>query len=146
MQDLSELRTHRLNILWTHASALEQTCLSRTTTILQHSTTEIARNVPILDSTMFVRHNAPQWTEPPDFDFEPSPIWHDDPAIVTDEFAKVFLRNMVSKSREGLNKIKGDVALKQQTVEKLRVSIRESQDKEAVSSVHFLSLVSYFKG
>jgi formin-binding protein 1 len=146
MQDLSELRTHRLNILWTHASSLEQTCLSRTTTICQHSSAEIARNVPILDSTMFVHHNAGQWTEPTDFEFEPSPIWHDDPAIVTDEFAKVFLRNIVSKSREGLNKIKGDVALKQQSVDTLRVSIGESPDKEAVSSVKPLPQFSGYVG
>jgi len=86
---------------------------------------------------MFVRHNTELWTEPPDFEFEPSPIWHDDAEIVTDEFAKVFLRNMVSRSREGLNKIKGNVALKQQEVEKLRASMQGSQDKEAVNGVYF---------
>lgn len=142
LQDLSELRTHKINLLWTHAASLEKTCLSRTTNILQHSSTEISRNVPILDSTMFVRHNTEPWTEPANFEFEPSPIWHDDPEIVTDEFAKVFLRNMVSKSREGLNKIKGNVALKQQEVEKLRASIQGSQDKEAVSSVRLLGPLS----
>jgi len=137
LQDLSELRTHKLNILWTHASALEQTCCSRTANILQHSSTEISRNVPVLDSTMFVRHNTEAWTEPPDFEFEPSPIWHDNPEIVTDEFAKVFLMNMLSRSRVGLNKIKGNVGLKQQEVKKLQASVQGSQDKEAVSSVCF---------
>jgi formin-binding protein 1 len=135
LQDLSELRTHKLNILWTHASNLEQTCLSRTTKILQHSSSEISRNVPVLDSTMFARHNNEAWTEPADFEFEPSPIWHDDPTIVTNEVAKVFLRNIVSKSREGLNKIKANVALKQQEVDKLRASIQGGQDKEAVNTV-----------
>jgi len=84
---------------------------------------------------MFARHNNVPWDEPPDFMFEPSPIWHDDPEIVTDEYAKVFLRNMVTKSREGLSKIQGNVALKYQEVDKLRGSMQGSQDAEAVSNV-----------
>jgi hypothetical protein len=135
LQDLSELRTHKLNILWTHASTLEQTCLSRSTGILQHTAAEVSRNVPILDSTMFVRHNQGPWSEPVEFAFEPSPIWHDDPEIVIDEYAKVFLRNMVTKSREGLTKIQGTVTLKHQEVDKLRASVQGSQDREAVSNV-----------
>jgi formin-binding protein 1 len=138
LQDLSELRTHKLNILWIHASTLEQTCITRSTEILQHTSTEVSRNVPILDSTMFVRHNVASWSEPADFVFEPSPIWHDSPDIVTDEYAKVFLRNMLSKSKEGLSKIRGNVTLKQQEVEKLRATVKEAQDKEAVSNVSSL--------
>ena len=88
---------------------------------------------------MFVRHNAGSWSEPPEFVFEASPIWHDDPEIVTDEYAKVFLRNMVTKSREGLSKIQGTVTLKHQEVDKLRASVQGSQDREAVSNV--LSLI-----
>jgi formin-binding protein 1 len=139
LQDLSELRTHKLNLLWTHASSLEQICLSHSTTILQHTSTEVSRNIPILDSTMFARHNTAPWDEPTNFVFEPSPIWHDDPEIVTDEYAKVFLRNMVTKSREGLAKIQGNVQLKQQEVDKLRASVQESQDRETVSSVRLYS-------
>lgn len=134
LQDLSEFRTHKLNLLWTHASTLEQTCLSRSIYILQHITSEVARNIPILDSTMFVKHNLVQWQEPSDFVFEPSPIWHDDAEIVTDEYAKVFLRNMVTKSREGLQKVQGLVALKYQEVEKLRTNVNGNEN-EAVSNV-----------
>ena len=136
LQDLSELRTHKLNILWTHASTLEQTCLSRSTVILQHTTAEASRNIPILDSTMFVRHNTSPWQESPDFDFEPSPIWHDDPEIVTDEYAKVVLRNMVTKAREGLGKIQGSVTLSQQEVDKIRAAVQAGKDRDAVSSVN----------
>jgi len=135
LQDLSELRTHKLNILWTHASTLEQTCLGRSMTILQHTSSEISRNIPILDSTMYVRHNVGQWDEPADFTFEESPIWHDDPEIVTDEYAKVFLRNLVSKSREGLAKVQPNVTLKASEVDKLRESVQSTQDREAVTSV-----------
>jgi formin-binding protein 1 len=124
-----------LNLLWTHASVLEQTCINRSAGILQHTSAQVARNVPILDSTMFARHNNIPWDEPVDFVFEPSPIWHDDPEIITDEYAKVFLRNMVTKSREGLSKIQGNVALKHQEVDNLRASIQGSQDREAVSNV-----------
>jgi formin-binding protein 1 len=135
LQDLSEFRTHRLNILWIHASTLEQSCLGRSTGILQHTFSEVSRNIPILDSTMFVRHNVAEWNEPLEFSFEPSPIWHDDPEIVTDEYAKVFLRNMVSKSREGLTRIQGTVTLKHQEVDKLRASIQGNENRDAVSNV-----------
>jgi formin-binding protein 1 len=135
LQDLSELRTQKLNLLWTQASAIEQKCVASSTEILQHTSTEVAQNFPIRDSAMFVQHNVAPWNEPVDFVFEPSPIWHDSPDIITDEFAKVFLRNMVSKSREGLTRIQGSVTLKQQEVAKLRATIKESQDREAVSDV-----------
>jgi hypothetical protein len=135
LQDLSEFRTHRLNILWTHASTLEQSCFGRSAGILQHTSSEVARNIPILDSTMFVRHNVASWNEPLEFSFEASPIWHDDPEIVTDEYAKVFLRNIVSKSREGLNRIQGNVTLKHQEVDKLRASIKGNENRDAVSNV-----------
>ena len=85
---------------------------------------------------MFAHHNNAPWNEPLDFMFEPSPIWHDDPEIIIDEYAKVFLRNMVAKSREGLSKIQGNVALKHQEVDKLRASMQGSQDREAVSDVY----------
>ena len=85
---------------------------------------------------MFVRHNVEQWDEPVDFLFEPSPIWHDDPEIVTDEYAKVFLRNLVSKSREGLAKVQPNVMIKASEVDKLRESVQSTQDRETVSSVY----------
>jgi hypothetical protein len=84
---------------------------------------------------MFVSHNTGRWDEPMDFMFEPSPIWHDDAQIITDEYAKVFLRNMVAKSREGLSQIQPAVALKNQEVENLRRSIKGSQDSEGVVNV-----------
>jgi formin-binding protein 1 len=84
---------------------------------------------------MFAQHNKAQWNEPADFAFEPSPIWHDDPEIITDEYAKVFLRNLVSKSREGLSKIQGNVTLKQQEVGKLRSNLQSSKDQESSISV-----------
>ena len=145
LQDLSELRTHRLNILWTHASNLEQTCISRSTGILQHTSTEVSRNIPVLDSTMYVQHNRAQWDEPLDFQFEPSPIWHDDPNIITDEYAKVFLRNMVAKSTEGLSRVQGTVSIKQQEAERLKASIRDAQDPVAVSSVGALLNMTYYR-
>ena len=42
---------------------------------------------------------------------------------------------MVTKSREGLSKMQGNVALKHQEVDKLRASVHGSQDRETVSNV-----------
>lgn len=69
---------------------------------------------------MFLRHNTGGWNEPKDFDFEPSPLWHDTDDIVTDELATVFLRNLLGKSRRGLEVAKGVVESKQKEVQGLQ--------------------------
>lgn len=69
---------------------------------------------------MFVKHNMGGWYEPGDFEFEPSPIWHDTDDIVVDEPAKVFLRNLLGKSRRGLEAAKGMVETKQKEVQALQ--------------------------
>lgn len=69
---------------------------------------------------MFVKHNMGGWYEPSDFEFEPSPIWHDTDDIAVDETAKVFLRNLLGKSRKGLEAAKGLVDAKQKEVQGLQ--------------------------
>ena len=94
---------------------------------------------------MFAKHNLAQWSEPPEFVFEPSPIWHEDPEIITDEYAKVFLRNMVTKSREGLQRVQGPITLKHQEVDKLRASVEGKENTEAVSNVSPISALGSVK-
>jgi hypothetical protein len=99
LQDLSETRVNKLNSLWALAAQIETQTLTRSTEYLQHLSAEIPRNNPLLDSMMFVRHNAGEWQEPPDFQFEPSPVWLDDGNLATDEQAVVFLRNVLMKTK-----------------------------------------------
>ena len=132
LQDLSETRVNQLNSLWSHAVQLETSALSRSTDHLQHLGSEIPRNDPKLDSMMFVRHNVAPWQEPLDMVFEPSPVWLDDSAMAVDESAKIYLRNVLGKSKGQLRELKQEVDKKRREVEnikRIRRSIREGKDK-----------------
>lgn len=81
---------------------------------------------------MFVRHNAGAWQDPADFQFEPSPVWLDDGNVATDDAAKVFLRNVLTKSKGQLGEYRRELDKKRREVEnakKIRQSIREGKDK-----------------
>lgn len=132
LQDLSETRVAKLNSLWLTAASLETQTLSRSTELLNHLSTEIPRNNPVLDSMMFVRHNASNWQDPQDFVFEPSPVWLDDDAMAVDDMSKTFLRNMIMKSKADLNELRREVDNKRKEVEgakRIRQAIKEGKDK-----------------
>ncbi|EPE03104.1 actin polymerization protein [Ophiostoma piceae UAMH 11346] len=132
LQDLSEFRTLRLNDLWTAASLLETALLQQSTGIVERQTQEISRNLPQLDSMMFMRHNVGSWQEPADKVFEPSPVWHDDDAMVVDETAKIFLRNVLNKSKSQLGDLRREVDKKRREVEAIqsvKQKIRDGTEK-----------------
>jgi hypothetical protein len=132
LQDLSETRVNKLNSLWALAAQIETQTLTRSTEYLQHLSAEIPRNNPLLDSMMFVRHNAGEWQEPPDFQFEPSPVWLDDGNLATDEQAVVFLRNVLMKTKGSLSEQKRNLENKRMEVNNaklVRQRIRDGQDK-----------------
>lgn len=81
---------------------------------------------------MFVRHNVTPWQQPLDLVFEPSPVWLDDSAMAVDEAAKVFLRNVLSKSKGQCAELKQDVDRKTREVEaikRIRQNIHAGKDK-----------------
>ena len=132
LQDLSETRINQVNSLWSLAVQLETSALSRSIDHLKHLSSEIPRNDPKLDSMMFVRHNVAPWQEPQDLVFEPSPVWLDDSAMATDEAAKIYLRNVLGKSKSQLRDLKQEVDNKRREVEnikRIRRNIREGKDK-----------------
>lgn len=132
LQDLSETRVTQVNSLWSHAVQIEKSALSRSIDHLQHLAGEIPRNDPKLDSMMFVRHNVAPWQEPLDMVFEPSPVWLDDSAMATDETAKIYLRNVLGKSKSQLKELKQEVDKKRREVDnvkRVRQNIREGRDK-----------------
>ncbi|KAK9446416.1 uncharacterized protein V1518DRAFT_424076 [Limtongia smithiae] len=130
LQDLNEGRVRKLNSIWTQAATVEISCFDRCKDYLQESISVITRNVPFLDCAMFMRHNAlPDWAPPPDFLYEPSPIWHDDDEMVTDEAAKTFLRNKISKSRRGIQELRATVDDKRKEIESL-YDLRENAIKD----------------
>ncbi|KAF9637774.1 putative actin polymerization protein [Lasiodiplodia theobromae] len=132
LQDLSETRVAKLNEIWSLAAQIETGTLARSTEFLNHLASEIPRNNPKLDSMMFVRHNTQDWHDPADFVFEPSPVWHDDDTIPADETTKVFLTNILTKSKGSLGELKRQIDAKQREVQnarKARDLIREGKDK-----------------
>ncbi|KAF2822114.1 FCH-domain-containing protein [Ophiobolus disseminans] len=132
LQDLSETRVNKLNSIWSLAARIETQTLSRSTEYMKHLSAEIPRNNPLLDSMMFVRHNAGGWQEPGDFQFEPSPVWLDDGSIAIDESATTFLRNVLVKTKASLGDHRRELDKKRKEVENaktVRRNIREGKDK-----------------
>ncbi|EEY14427.1 BZZ1 [Verticillium alfalfae VaMs.102] len=133
LQDLSEFRTVKLNGLWTVASQLEAGLLQQGHGLMETLTSEITRNQPHLDSMMYMQHNVGTWQEPADKTFEPSPVWHDDDLMVVDEFAKVFLRNVLGKSKGQLGDLRREVDKKRREVEgvkTLKQRVRSGAEKK----------------
>lgn len=105
---------------------------------MDHLSSEIPRNQPHLDSLMFVQHNAADWAPPPDFTFEPSPVWLDGSEMAIDATSQIFLRNILAKSKSSLAELRRDVDGKRREVEgakRVRGLIREGKDKRDESSV-----------
>ncbi|KAI8725444.1 hypothetical protein NCS52_00115500 [Fusarium sp. LHS14.1] len=133
IQDLSEFRTTKLNSLWTVATNLESDMLQQSNGMIVHQGTEILRNLPHLDSMMYIQHNIGSWREPPDKQFEASPVWHDDGTMVVDETAKIYLRNVLSKSKSQLGELRREVDKKRREVEgvrRLKQRVREGKEKK----------------
>lgn len=120
LQDLNETRVTKLNAIWTLSSSLEIECHQRCTEHLNFAISEIKRNIPTLDSNMFIEHNRANWVEPVEFRFEPSMVWNDTDDMVIDEPAQVFLRNIMTKSRRALEEVKPDLEKKRREVDALR--------------------------
>ncbi|KAH8430619.1 Protein BZZ1 [Aspergillus melleus] len=145
LQDLNETRVAKLNTLWSHAAQLEKNSLSNSVNHMANLINEIPRNQPHLDSLMFLRHNVTQSQEPPNLGFEPSPIWHDDEALITDDSAKVFLRNVLSNSKTQVRELRVESDQKRRTVQdakRIRVNIQQGKDNrnevEVVRSIFYL--------
>ncbi|KAL5047673.1 hypothetical protein BDW71DRAFT_179807 [Aspergillus fruticulosus] len=145
LQDLNETRVARLNALWSLAAQLEKSSLAKSADHMANLANEIPRNQPHLDSLMFLRHNVTQIQEPANVGFEPSPVWHDDEALITDEAAKVFLRNLLSKSKTQVRELRVESDQKRREVEnakRVRQSIQEGRDNrnevDVVRSIFFI--------
>ncbi|KAB5535073.1 hypothetical protein GE09DRAFT_972532 [Coniochaeta sp. 2T2.1] len=133
LQDLSEFRTLKLNGLWSLAAQLEAGMLQKSSGLVDHCSQEISRNLPHLDSMMYISHNMGGFQEPPDKVFEPSPVWHDDDAMVVDETAKIYLRNVLNKSKGQLGDLRREVDKKRREVEavkRVKQRIREGTEKK----------------
>lgn len=132
IQDLNEFRTMKLNGLWTAATRLEDNMLGQSQQMMQKLNQEISRNLPHLDSMMYMRHNMGSFQEPPNKEFEASPVWHDEPTMVIDEPAKIYLRNVLGKSKSQLGELRREVDKRKREVASVKATkqkIRDGTDK-----------------
>lgn len=91
---------------------------------------------------MFARHNASQWQEPVDFIFEPSPVWLDDNGMAVDETAKVYLRNVLSKSKRNLRDLKQEADKKRREAENTKRMLQRLRDgKEKRDEVELVKAI-----
>ena len=82
---------------------------------------------------MFVKHNMAQWQAPLDMVFEPSPVWLDDSRMAVDETAKIYLRNILGKSKGQARELKQEIDKKVRDVEsvrRMRQKVREGKEKK----------------
>ncbi|PHH66885.1 hypothetical protein CDD81_5237 [Ophiocordyceps australis] len=143
LQDLAEFRVMRLNGLWSTATALESDMLRQSLALTDKLGSDIKRNEPQLDSAMYMHHNMAVFNEPADKTFEPSPVWHDDDVMVVDETAKVYLRNVLSKSKAQLGELRREVDKKRREAQgvtrtKQRVRHGAEKDKDEVEVMRTL--------
>ncbi|KAJ5280546.1 hypothetical protein N7478_005918 [Penicillium angulare] len=134
LQDLNETRVSKLNALWILATQLEKAAFTTSVNNASNLLNEIPRNDPRMDSMMFLQHNAIQSQEPANMGFEPSSIWHDDASIITDEAAKVFLRNLLGKSKTQVREMRVEADRRKREVEsgkKTRQTIRQAKDSRS---------------
>jgi hypothetical protein len=140
LQNLNETRVAKLNLMWSLAAQLEKASLSNSTKHMANLLVEIPRNNPHLDSMMFLQHNVTQSQEPANLGFEPSPVWHDDASA-----AKVFLRNVLSKSKTQIRELRVESDRKKREVEgskKVRENIQHGKDNrnelDVVRSIFYI--------
>jgi hypothetical protein len=133
-------------MMWTLAAQLEKSSFQNSTELMANLLAEIPRNNPRLDSLMFLQHNVTQSQEPANLAFEPSTVWHDDASIITDEAAKVFLRNVLGKSKTQIRELRVEADRKKREVEagkKVRESILSGKDNrnevDVVRSIFYMT-------
>ena len=78
LQDLNESKILLLNDIWKAANDSELQFGESIKGRLVKSNDVISHNKPSMSTAMFIKHNLRSWKEPNDYQYVPSPIWHED--------------------------------------------------------------------
>lgn len=105
-QDLNEFKTKNLNKILINFENLEINLNNKNLKTFNDSIEFINSNKINLDTEMFIKHNsnANQWSDPADFYYIPSSIWHDDEKLVVNDNELVELKKILIKSKSNINK------------------------------------------
>lgn len=142
LQNLHELKVSKLNTIWLSTSIIERDSLTEIINSYNSIDTVVEQNLPKLDTLMFLKHNARNWSEPVDFKYLPSPIWHDDDHMVVNEASLLFLKVMLNNSSQTYESIQSKCNDTKQTVEELS-SKRSSLIGDSIENVVILSPDTY---
>lgn len=97
LQDLNQSKVERINRVWLSASQLERNHLQNLIKTLEAADSVVQQNENTLDTAMFIKHNIRQWSEPQDFYYIPSSIWHDDETMITEALELYDLKKKLNK-------------------------------------------------
>lgn len=127
-QDLNESRVAILNKLLKNANIIERNFSDKIKELLFEIDTTIEQNNPKLDTAMFVKHNAADWKEPPDFLFVPCDFWHDDESLITKEPELTDLKKTLNASLNAYASAKELTLLAKQRLEEAAEARKASGD------------------
>lgn len=153
LQDLNESKVLFLNDIWKRAISLEKSFTTRVVQRLDTSKTVVSQNKPSLSTAMYIKHNVRQWREPPDFQFKPSPVWHDDEKFsVPSQQEANALRILLAKSESEYHKLNDIVQPELSQLANLNKKKQEMKSNEDAIKViefydtlkNYLALVSTF--
>lgn len=134
LQDINEFKTNVLNNLWKKCADIEIKHNSASSEHLAAASAVVLRNKCVLDSIMFVKHNLAPWTEPADFYFEPSPIWHDDDKLLTGPAELDVLRERIDMATKTYQETEASCETLQSEISKLNTAKAKFKTLEDVTA------------
>ncbi|CCH41075.1 SLIT-ROBO Rho GTPase-activating protein 1 [Wickerhamomyces ciferrii] len=130
-QDLNEFKTKQLNKLLNLASNLEINNNNKDNKNLEHCISIIEENKSHLDIQMFIKHNQTNWSDPPDFYYIPSSIWHDDEHFITSNQELSYLKTILLKANQINDKYEPGLESGRETLNSLqttRINLKQLSD------------------
>lgn len=119
LQDLNQTKVSKLNSIWLSTSILERESLTKLTESFNAIDAVVHQNLPHLDTMMFMKHNTQNWTEPVDFNYIPSPIWHDDDRMIVNNESIQPLKVLLNSASASYETLQGTCDDNKQVVEEL---------------------------
>lgn len=158
LQDLNEAKILLLNDIWQSAGAHEIAFSNKIKERLDKSNEVVSHNKPSMSTAMFIKHNLKSWKEPKDFQYVPSPIWHEDETFTVPsesevqdlriklKQAEVDYNKLDDLSKSELSKLSGFNKIKQQLKEDIDANGNKSGNGQKFydNLRNYLSVISPF--
>lgn len=121
LQDLNQTKVAKLNTIWLSTSVIERESLTKLAQSFDAIDKVVNQNLPHLDTMMFMKHNTQNWTEPIDFNYIPSPIWHDDGRMIVNNESVQPLKAMLNSASATYESLQATCDDNKQVVEEIIV-------------------------